>query len=302
MEKLEFAQDAEAALEVFLSFWPEISKEDYRNNLYRKVQYLNYQNSLKNHISKDTMIQAIEELFPSFETFILHLKDPSAIQTTISKQQKVDLQNPIVKIERWEVPESECKKPGKDIFAFLAGPRIGGNTDLIMNAVLEGAAEKGSKVEKVHFSKINITPCSGCLYCQRQEREHLCSIRDDMDYIYKRFQECDAFVLGFPIYSARQSSHACVFMDRLKALSNPWERKKVEMRKLCIVATWGWPSPYLYKDVVYNTAFIFKHFGFQTTEVVSGCGFWDAYYKADPDILSKSGIENAKKAGAVMAL
>lgn len=301
MAELQFSKEAETALSAFLSFWPEISKSDHKDRLIREIEYLNHTHSPEDIVSKDRVIQAIEYLLPSFETLALHLKNPSLLQETILKQQTVDMQNPVVKITRWQVPPSECKTPVKDIFAFLGGPRNGGNTDLIMDAVLDGAKEKGCDIEKVQFSKLKLTPCSGCLHCQTKGRRHLCSIRDDMDYIYQRFQQCDAFVFGFPIYSARQSSHATVFVDRLKALSDPWEKKQMQMRKLCIVATWGWPSSYLYKEVVFNTAFILKHFGFQTTEVVSGCGFWDAYYKADPQILARCGIEDAKQAGISMA-
>jgi hypothetical protein len=91
-----------------------------------------------------------------------------------------------------------------------------------------------------------------------------------------------------------------VFFDRLKALSNPWVPKKPEPKKGALVATWGWPTTYLYQDVVHNTAFNLRHFGVETSEIVTGCGFWGAYYKRGSAALDKKGMEQARAAGRAL--
>ena len=176
----------------------------------------------------------------------------------------------------------------------------GGNTDAVMDAVLEGVTEHGCTVEKFYFSKLSIAPCTGCLKCQDESPETLCAIKDDMIHLYKGLLESDAFILGFPIYSGRESCHTTVFFDRLKALSNPATQKKYTPKKGLLVATWGWPSERLYENVVHTIAFLIRHFGVEVAEVVTGCGFWGAYYQRGTALLDKDGMAAARAAGKAL--
>jgi multimeric flavodoxin WrbA len=122
-----------------------------------------------------------------------------------------------------------------------------------------------------------------------------------MDILYKRFQECDAFVLGFPVYSGRECSHLTLFLDRLFALSDPWGQRDMKKRRGLIVATWGWPSQEIYAPVVHNIAFILRHFGVNTIEAVTGCGFWDATYQKGAAARIPEKLEAARAAGNALA-
>lgn len=299
MDNLIFTEKAKETFEKFLSFWPLISRGLYKEKTHKALEYLLFKNN-EHEVTKDIIIKALQDTFPSFETFILTLKDPTKLSGIIKLQKDIDKHNPIIKITRWDLPEITIKKPVRDVFAFLASPRIGGNTDCILDSLLEGAKESGCKVEKLSFSKLNIKPCMGCLECEKRKGETFCAIKDDMTYIYKRLQECDAFVLGFPIYTARESCHTTIFFDRLKALSDPWEHKKIELKKGALVVTWGWPSEKTYQNVVHTIAFLLRHFGVEISEVVAGCGFWDAYYQKGIARLDASGLKEAQKAGRAL--
>jgi len=297
-----FTKKAADALEKFLSFFPEISKKFHEQRLMQIIRHYAGADNTR-EVTEDFVIKAFEFLYPTFGTFALAVKDPARLSATISAQKAVDQGNPLIHITRWpNVPKIQFPTKAEDVFAFLAGPRAGGNTDYIMNGVLEGARNQGAHVEKVQFSQRSITPCTGCLACKGGKLETCCSIKDDMEPIYRRFQECDAFVLGFPVYSGRESSHLTVFFDRLFALSDPWGQKQMKKRRGVIVATWGWPSPEVYAPVVHNIAFILRHFGVDTVEVVTGCGFWDAYYEKGTAGLVPEKIEVAHAAGKALAL
>ncbi|MFC1670023.1 flavodoxin family protein [Spirochaetota bacterium] len=300
MNESNLTPEADKVLEKFISFWPIMTREYYRSKLLRSIKYEMLTKG-ESKASEKSVFSAIENEFPSFITLSLSIKDPQEIQQVIRAFKNRDEKNPLVKISRWQLPPVDIERPVKDLFALLASPRIGGNTDNILDAVLEGAEEAGCSVEKKCFSQLSIKPCSGCLYCQEKNRENLCSINDDMDYMYNRFRECDAFVLGFPIYSARESAQAATFIDRLKALSDPWDTRRPELKKGMLVATWGWPSVDLYRNIIDNVAFIIRHFGFEIAEVVTGCGFWESYYKKGSALLNKEGIEEAKAAGKALA-
>jgi multimeric flavodoxin WrbA len=236
------------------------------------------------------------------EPSTLRLKDPEKMMGAIKQQQAVDRENPMVQISCWPAPEAKIAPPAQDVFAFYGGSRKGGNTDCIMDTVLEGAQAGGARVEKVCFCDKNLSPCTGCLGCQNKDLETHCVIKDDMTYIYKRFLECDAFVFGFPVYTGRESAQAAIFCDRLKALTDPWRKTKFTQRRGLMVATWGWPSDSIYEGLVSQMSTILFMFGVEVVAVVTGSGFWDAYYKKGTAQLDQEGMEKAREAGRGLTL
>jgi hypothetical protein len=53
---------------------------------------------------------------------------------------------------------------------------------------------------------------------------------------------------------------------------------------------------------VENAAFVLKLFGVDTAEVVTGCGFWEAYYAKGTAKMDKSGMAQARTAGRALVL
>jgi len=296
---LTYSNDARIALERFLEFWPLVSRARQQEKIDCAAE-AHLRRQCAQEVNRDILISALLDSHPSFETFTLALRDPVRIQAVVTAQQNIDTRNPLGRVIRWDAPVVPINRPVRDVFALLTGPRINGNTDCILEAVLDGMRECGCNVEKACFSRLKITPCTGCLKCQDEKPETYCAVRDDMVPIYKRLLECDAFVLGFPIYSARESAQTTVFFDRLKALSNPWVPFKPEPKKGALVSTWGWPSAYLYRDVVHTIAFLIRHFGVETAEVVTGSGFWGSYYEKGSAKLDTHGMEQARAAGRAL--
>jgi len=298
--KITYTKDAQSALEQFLSFWPLVSRARQQEKLEVALQaQLNQTDQLD--VGREILINALQDSHSSFETFITMLKDPTGIQAVMDSQKTIDQNDLKCTVSRWNTPKVGINAPVQDVFALLAGPRIGGNTDAIMDAVLDGCRDNGCDIVKKSFNKLKISPCTGCLKCQDEQPETFCAINDDMVSIYHLLLECDAFVLGYPIYTARESSQATVFFDRLKALSNPWVPKKPQPKKGALITTWGWPSSHLYQDVIHNTAFNLRHFGVEIAEVVTGTGFWGAYYKRGTAALDKDGMQQAREAGRALS-
>ncbi len=199
------------------------------------------------------------------------------------------------------MPRVRLDRPVKKVLALLASPRKGGNTDCIMDAMLDGVREEGCIVEKFYFSDLTIAPCAGCMACEAKELETYCAIKDDMTDMYRKFLEYDGFVMGFPVYTARECGQAAVFFDRLKAMRTKGHYNKLgRIRKGGLAVTWGWPSDDSYNHVVENAAFVLKLFGVETTEVVTGCGFWEAYYKKGTAKMDEKGMAAAKQAGRAL--
>ena len=63
------------------------------------------------------------------------------------------------------------------VLAISSSPRKGGNSDLLCDQFLKGAAEAGHQTEKIRFDGLMIWPCKACDYCKTNVR---CSHIDDM--------------------------------------------------------------------------------------------------------------------------
>lgn len=107
------------------------------------------------------------------------------------------------------------------VLGIFGSPRRGGNTDLLLEETLKGAAAEGARVEEIRLCDFRITPCSECLSCFN---DGACVIPDDMQDIYPRLLEADIVILASPIFFYGITGLAKVMVDRCQAL---WARKYV---------------------------------------------------------------------------
>lgn len=98
------------------------------------------------------------------------------------------------------------------IIAVSGSPRSNGNTNEIMDKIIESATSNGAEVKFYNISKMNVKGCSGCMGCRE---EYGCSIKDDLQEIYKELPETDVLILGSPIYMWQVTSQMKMFLDRL---------------------------------------------------------------------------------------
>jgi multimeric flavodoxin WrbA len=107
------------------------------------------------------------------------------------------------------------------ILGIMGSPRIGGNTDLLLDAALSGPRSQGDEVEKIVVDQLNISPCRehyGCL------QDGNCVIRDDMDALYAKLLEADAIIVASPMFFYGITAQLKALIDRCQAL---WARKHV---------------------------------------------------------------------------
>ena len=301
MAEIQFADDAREIMDQFIASFPEAIKESYKTKVLKGVEYQILKKGLT-LASKDVFIDALYEAFPkSFEPLLLRYKDPEKLTGMMAAQKKIDEENPLVKVRRWPIPPLQSDKTIKNVFALMASPRKGGSTDSIMDMLLEGVAESGCSIEKLSISDLTILPCIGCMACEAKELDTYCAVKDDMTELYGKFLGCDAFVMGFPVYTARECAQAAIFFDRLKALRTKGQMHKLaNKRRGALVVTWGWPTEDSYDHVVESALFVLNLFGVDTAEVVTGSGFWEAYYKKGTARLDNKGMMQTGEAGRAL--
>ena len=75
------------------------------------------------------------------------------------------------------------------IIGFNASPRKNGSTARTIAQILESAAEAGAETQVFHAGELNISPCRGCLSC---EKGGGCVVADGMQQVYAAPKQADA--------------------------------------------------------------------------------------------------------------
>jgi NAD(P)H-dependent FMN reductase len=105
--------------------------------------------------------------------------------------------------------------------AIWGSPRRGGNTEIILDAFIDGAAQAGAEVEKLALRELKISPCQEIYHCFK---DGTCPIKDDMVPLYDKLIKADVVVLATPIFFYSVSAQAKAFIDRTQAL---WARRYI---------------------------------------------------------------------------
>ncbi|MGD0573080.1 MAG: flavodoxin family protein [Sedimentisphaerales bacterium] len=113
----------------------------------------------------------------------------------------------------------------KKILAVVGSPRKGGNTDLLVQKLAEGAVSKGAQVDTILLADLNIRECDGCHVCWKGKS---CCTRDDMLGLYQKISESDAIVFGTPVYWFGPTAIMKAFIDRFVYFNCPENRVKIK--------------------------------------------------------------------------
>ena len=106
------------------------------------------------------------------------------------------------------------------VVGVVCSPRLGGNTETLVEEALAGAREAGSDVELLTLAGKTIAPCDACKACVETGK---CHIKDDMQEIHEKLLEADGIILGTPVYFLNVSAQAKILIDRTYALL--WTRR-----------------------------------------------------------------------------
>ncbi len=101
------------------------------------------------------------------------------------------------------------------ILGICGSPR-NGNTEWMIERVLEAARNAGAETEHILIKDRDIRLCTGCLACEMADEQTpgVCVIKDDMEAILGKMLAADAFVFGTPVYFYMLSGLLKNFMDR----------------------------------------------------------------------------------------
>jgi multimeric flavodoxin WrbA len=120
-----------------------------------------------------------------------------------------------------------------NILALVGSPRVGGNTDFLVDQALAEAAKLGAQTEKIILSEHKVAPCLGHDDCGSFET---CVQKDDTSWILDKFCEADGVILATPVYYYNASAQLKAFMDRNYFLYMHNRKSKAKAVGIIVVA------------------------------------------------------------------
>ena len=105
------------------------------------------------------------------------------------------------------------------VLAIYGSPRRKGNTAVLLDHAVQGAAEAGAEVEKIVLRDLKMSPCLEIYGCKETGR---CVIQDDFQKIHDQLLSCQGLILASPIFFYALSAHTKILMDRCQSL---WVKK-----------------------------------------------------------------------------
>ena len=108
------------------------------------------------------------------------------------------------------------------ILGIYGSARKGGNSDQLLDKVLEGTEVSGSEISRVYARDLKM---SGCLACGGCDKTGKCVVKDDMQTVYPLLGDADIIFIASPIYFYGLSGQLKLIIDRAQAM---WSKRMLE--------------------------------------------------------------------------
>ena len=116
------------------------------------------------------------------------------------------------------------------VLGIMGSPRVGGNSDILLDDALSGAESAGASVEKIILDRMRI---SGCRDCRKCNETGLCVLKDDMPAIHGKIVEADALIHSVPVYFWSMTAQMKAYLDRWCVFfDEEWKWQKVYYPKM----------------------------------------------------------------------
>ena len=103
--------------------------------------------------------------------------------------------------------------PGQRITGIAASPRKNGNSDVLLNHMVNGPRQISVPAEKIHLRNYLFQPCIGCEKCRKDK---ICTgLNDGMHLLYPKIIQSQGLILVSPTHNYNITAWMKAFIDRL---------------------------------------------------------------------------------------
>jgi multimeric flavodoxin WrbA len=101
------------------------------------------------------------------------------------------------------------------VLGIAGSPRRGGNTDLLLEEFMKGAADKGAETKTILLRALKFETCRHCDACLKTGQ---CVVKDGMQDVYRELEQADLIVAASPVQFAGPTAHLKAMIDRCQCL------------------------------------------------------------------------------------
>ena len=99
------------------------------------------------------------------------------------------------------------------VLLINGSPHVAGNTFTALNHMVETFCSEGIEAEILHIGTRAVQGCIGCFSCAEMGE---CAFGDTLYKMFEaKIRECNALVVGSPVYYAGPNGSLCALLDRL---------------------------------------------------------------------------------------
>lgn len=102
------------------------------------------------------------------------------------------------------------------ILVLTGSPRKGGNSSILADSFIKGAAESGHTVVRFDAAFKKVNPCTGCNHCGMNGP---CIFNDDFNFVRDNITDAGAVVFASPMYYFGLSAQLKAVIDRFYAIN-----------------------------------------------------------------------------------
>ena len=182
----------------------------------------------------------------------------------------------------------EGKTERTKVLVLQGSPRKKGNSAALARHIIQGAESSGAEVDSIHLHGLNISPCQACYTCQKKNSTG-CAIDDDMQSIYPKLIDAQAWVLASPVYWFSMSAQMKLFMDRLFGLV-AYGREPFRAKRIAVAMSYGDADPFVSGCVNALRAFqdAFRFTGSRMVGMVYGSALEPGEIEADTTLMQQA--------------
>lgn len=112
-----------------------------------------------------------------------------------------------------------------NVLGIYGSPRKNGNSDLLLDSALQGAASLGAEVVRIYARDTKVLGCRSCGGCNETGA---CIVKDPMQALYPLLRRAQAIIIATPIYFYAMPAQLKAIVDRAQA---PWNERRLTKPK-----------------------------------------------------------------------
>lgn len=156
----------------------------------------------------------------------------------------------------------------KKVVAIYGSHRKNGNSNYIMDTLLNAISGEDVEIQKYYLSGMNIKHCTGCFHCRA---EGVCMHKDDMNGLLEAIMQADKVVLSIPVFMFQASSTVKQFMDRCYPLLegvNGHYTNRMSPKDTVLIYSQGAPVPQAFQSYMEQNKASLGLLGFNVVETI----------------------------------